>query len=90
MAHGLFLSNDDTFKDLSKLDATIKFFRDNNVTLEGAVVSPYQVSDQYQFTMDYGNIKTLTDLHDAYPGMKWIYPFSPLVPSSYSTDSLEK
>ena len=83
MYHGLYLSNDDAFGTLETLDKTITTFASNNVSLDGVVISPTSVTDQYSFNIQIDTIKSLTDLKAAYPKMKWIFPFSPLVAKTY-------
>lgn len=45
MAHGLFLSNDDVYADAGKLDSIINFFKNGNIPLEGAVISPLKTDN---------------------------------------------
>lgn len=83
MSHGLYLSNDVLYAGSDALDKIITYANQRSVPIEGVVIPPFRVDNQYIFNINYPNMYKLSDLHYKYPGLKWIYPFSTFIPQYY-------
>lgn len=51
-------------------------------------IPPSKADNQYLFNLNYQNMYRLSELSAKYPGVKWVYPFSPLVSKSFVPSSL--
>lgn len=56
MAHGLYMSNDDLYKDPTVLDKLISFVKTKGMALEGVVIPPDRVDNQYLFNLNYNGM----------------------------------